>query len=44
MNQEEKERFRKDVEMLMELAFDGSFIDQYEQDLLERIRTGLKRL
>lgn len=44
MNQEEKERFRQDVEMLMELAFDGSFMGQYEQDLLERIRIGLKGL
>jgi hypothetical protein len=40
----EKEQFKQDVEMLMELAFDGACIGQYESDLLERIRAGLKEL
>ncbi len=44
MTKEEKEQFRQDVEMLMELAFDGASIGQYEQNLLERIRTGLNGL
>lgn len=30
--------------MLMELAFDGTCVGQYELDLLERIRTRLKEL
>lgn len=44
MTKEEKEQFRQDVEILMELAFDGASIGQYEQDLLEQIRTGLRKL
>jgi len=44
MQQEEKEQFKQDVEMLMELAFDGVCIGQYKLDLLERIRTRLKEL
>lgn len=44
MAREEKEQFKQDVEMLMELAFDGACIGQYELDLLERIRTRLKEL
>ena len=44
MTQEEKEEFKQDVEMLIELAFDGVCISQYKIDLLERIRTRLKEL
>ena len=44
MTQEEKEQFKQDVEILMELAFDGALISKYEVDLLERIRTRLKEL
>lgn len=44
MTHEEKEQFEQDVEMLMELAFDGACTGQHELDLLERIRTRLKEL
>lgn len=44
MTREEKEQFKQDVEMLMELAFDGACIGQYELNLLERIRAKLKEL
>lgn len=44
MTQEEKEQFKQDVEFLMEIAFDGACVSQYELDLLERIRTRLKEL
>lgn len=44
MTQEEKEQFKQDIEMLMEIAFDGTCIGQYELNLLERIRTRLKEL
>lgn len=44
MTNEEKEQFKQDIEMLMELAFDGACIGQYQSDLLKRIRTRLKEL
>lgn len=44
MTQEEKKQFIQNVEILMELAFDGACISKYEVDLLERIRIGLKKL
>ena len=44
MTQEEKEQFKQDIEMLMEIAFDGAYIGQFELNLLERIRTRLKEL
>jgi len=44
MTREEKEQFKQDIEMLMEIAFDGACIGQYELNLLERIRTRLKEL
>jgi len=44
MTQEEKKQFIQDVEILMELAFDGACIGNYELNLLERIRTRLKEL
>jgi hypothetical protein len=44
MTQKDKEQFIQDVNILMDLAFDGACIDQYELDLLERIRTRLKEL
>ena len=44
MTQEEKEQLKQDVEILMEIAFDGACISQYDLDLLERIRTRLKEL
>ena len=44
MTPEEKQQFKQDVEMLMELAFDSACIGQYELNLLERIRTRLKEL
>ena len=44
MTQEEKEQFKQDIEMLMEIAFDGACIGQFELNLLERIRTRLKEL
>ncbi len=44
MTQEEKEQFKQDIEMLMEIAFDGACIGQFELNLLERIRTRVKEL
>lgn len=44
MTQKDKEQFIQDVSILMDLAFDGACIGQYELDLLERIRTRLKEL
>lgn len=44
MTPEEKNQFKQDVELLMELAFDGACIGQDDLDLLERIKTKLKKL
>ena len=44
MTQEDKEQFIQDVEILMNDAYDGAPIGNYELDLLERIRIGLKKL
>ena len=44
MTQKDKEQFIQDVNILIELAFDGACIGQYELDLLERIKTRLKKL
>lgn len=44
MTQEEKTQLKEDVSILMDLAFDGACIGEYEENLLERIKVNLEKL
>ena len=44
MEEKDKEQFINDVNLLMELAFDGAMISTFEEELLERIRKGLEKI
>lgn len=41
---QEKEEFKENVNMLMQLAFDGACIGKYETELLDRIKQKLNNI
>ena len=44
MTLEERTQLKEDVSILMDLAFDGACVGEYEENLLKRIKDNLEKL